>query len=187
MAVDPRAVQVRMERLMDELGAAGKRLASSAIQSETLRRALVFERISFRWGRLVVPHYWAIYQHDGRGRVTPVRAKMLVYYADPNDDPRLSGGYPVRLSDVRRLTGAEFEEGLEKNRELYAANPGGGRQQFMRVRKASGPTRPSRSYPFFEKGMVAFPAQAAEIIDRFVSREMRAFARVEKSTATLRI
>lgn len=174
-------------RLLDQIGFAALRFVRPAIRSATLRDAVRWERLTDRVGRLFIPHYWAIYQHDGRGRVRPRSAVWLVWFVDPADDPRLSGGYPVKLSDVRRLTRDEFMEGLARNREMRADNPSGGDQQFMRIREVSAPTSPGASYPFFEKGMQNFPSVAKQIIDNFMMARLGEIAVNERSSATIKL
>jgi hypothetical protein len=180
-------VEALTARLLRELGEAGVRMARLGIRSATLRDALRFEQLSYKHGRLIVPHYWAIYQHDGRGPVLPRSKRYIVFFRDPNDDPRLAGGYPVRFKDVRRLTGDEFRRGLEENRRLFEANPAGGKQQFMVVRDDVGPTRPQASYPFFTKGMVRFPALVERMVAEFLRAEIKRLAVSDRSTATLRL
>lgn len=173
--------------ILTKLGEAAHRLARRSIRSATLRNALQFEHTGTETGRLYIPHYWAIYQHDGRGRVSPVTKRWLVYYRDPADDPRLRGGYPVDLRDVRRLTAEQFKAGLAENQQRFKANPAGGRQQFMVVRPAVGPTAASASYPFFEDGMSTFPAEAREIIDTVIQGELRSLATRSSDSARLRM
>jgi hypothetical protein len=176
-----------IDRILEELGAEGLRRAKAGVSSDTLRRAMVFERTGPQSGRLFVPHYWALYHHDGRGAVFPVRKRFLVWFVDPKDDPRLRGGYPVRLSDIRRLTRQEFYGGLDENKRRKKQNPGGGDEQFMRVREVSGPTRASKSYPFFTEGMREFSKFAGEVVQRQVRNEIRPFARVERDRVTARL
>ncbi len=171
------------EAILDALGAMALVMARKAIPSQTLKDALVFEKITLSKARLFIPHYWAIYQHDGRGVVLPRRATVLVYYADPADDPRLVDGYPVRLSDIRRLSFADWAEGWRRNREMEKSNPGGGPMQFMIVRDASGPTSPMKSYPFFTVGMQGMPDEARLVIDRAIRIEFAKLAVSESDTA----
>lgn len=87
---------------------------------------------------LEYPEYWAVWLHDGHGPINAQVGRKLVFYDNPNDDPRIRpipGGYPTRASSARRLTAAEFQEGLRQNR-LRAAQ---GRDPFMWVVDSVGP------------------------------------------------
>ncbi len=79
------------------------------IESSTLRKALNC-RLDSRpsplvaLARLSVPHYWAVYYHDGRGPVFPRKKKVLVYYRSIEDDPRVTGTTsPERFKDTKAL------------------------------------------------------------------------------------
>lgn len=172
------------ERIMQEIGLAAVDIARKNIRSETLRRAIRFEYFSFRRGRLYIPHYWAIYQHDGRGGVYPVKKKFLVWFRDARNDPRLAGGYPVRLSDVRRLTKAEFEAGVAKNREL---DPTGKTMPYMIIATYSPPGAGGKVYPFFDTMDPPIRSEVERIIRREIAFEYEGIAVGEKSTATARI
>lgn len=117
----------------------------SAIPSRTLRRALrlIVEENQGR-ARLFIPHYWAVYLHDGRGPVQARGGGKLVFFDDPDDDPRLRGGYPERASDIRRLSRREYERGLEINRERRAR----GQRPFMYVVDSVGP---AAGRPWFDR------------------------------------
>ena len=175
------------DALLDELSRAALILAKRSIPSRTLRAAIRAERLTERSVRLLVPHYWALYYHDGRGPVLPKRASMIIYYRDPKDDPRLTSGYPVRMSDIKRLTRQQYLAGLLENKLRFRANPGGGTMQFMVVVPSTGPTRPGKSYPFFTKGMEAFPQLARDIIQRAMQLEFRRLNVSEQDVIRLRL
>lgn len=141
------------QRLLAELGLLAQKQARSKIKSETLRHEL-FVKLFPQTNEVVVgvPHYWAIYYHDGRG---PVRAKpghFLVYFKDPADDPRIKAGYPVRASDIIHLTRDQFLEALAQNKLI--------------VTRSVGPAAP---HPFFTDGMKSFPEKAHGPAKRFMS------------------
>lgn len=157
------------------------------IGSSTLREAveLVLEPQlgDVTEARLFIPHYWAVYYHDGRSGFEASPGHFLVYFADPEDDPRLDGGYPVRETDVRRLTREEFFDGLERNREEAEA----GRGPFMFVVRSVGP---SSGHPFFDQLAVG----AAERMDQIAEFAIDAFVQEqideegpERSTARVRL
>ena len=136
-----------------------RRGTRSGFGSRQLAEALEVRQDSEQQARLYIPHYWGIYVHDGRGAFGPKRAKWLIWFRDPKDDPRLSRGRsPRRASQIRHLTPLEFQLGMERNK----VDPG-----FMILRKHVGPVRPS---PFFENepggGMHRFGRIAGDIIVR---------------------
>jgi hypothetical protein len=182
----PETLAIRKE-MLEALVRAAARHVRGSIDSATLRQALRAEVVNAQTARLLIPHYWALYQHDGRGVGFPRRSVFLVYFVDPNDDPRLEGGYPVRLNDVRRLTKDEFRDGQQRNREMEADNPEGGPQQFMRVLPQVGPTAPDKSYPFFTKGMAGFQERASFVVRGILDRLARRIAVSRKSTARIKL
>ena len=70
-------------------------------------------------GVLRVPHYWARYYHNSRGPAKPRQAKVLVWFRNKNNDPRLRGGkYPIYKSDRRRMTRQEFKKWSRVNQQI---------------------------------------------------------------------
>ena len=92
------------------------------IQSRTLRAALDRTKVEDVDSQtmksiLTVPHYWAVYYHDGRGPIVAKRGKFLVWFRSIEDDPRIgSSGHPVRATDIRKLSLSKTEF-----RRLHAA------------------------------------------------------------------
>lgn len=170
--------------LIGKIGRAALRHVGPKINSVTLRRAVRYERLSRSRGRLFIPHYWAIYQHDGRGEVGTKSARTLVFFVDPKDDPRLRGGYPIRMKDIRKLTRDEYIEGQQINQQMYVENPAGGRMQYMVSVKIVGPTSPYKSYKFFEDGMRMFPQEAGAIALRHIRQFMSRYA-VRRSSSVI--
>ncbi len=106
-------------------------LARAACTSRTLRQALRVLKTEDGFV-LNVPHYWAQFFHDGRGVVNARPGHKLVYYKNPAEDPRIAGGYPVRLSDVRKLTRTEFYRDLRAGKLIVAERVGpAGPNEFM--------------------------------------------------------
>lgn len=142
------------------------------IDSSTLRAALQ-QIIEFGpegvRGRLHIPHYWAVFYHDGRKGFSAPAGHKLVFYADPRDDPRLRGGRPVTKADVRPLTRAEFLAGLKKNRERRAK----GGPPFMFVLDSVGP---ADHHPFFTEGMIGFSDEAGPAVLRETDAHIRQIA-----------
>lgn len=97
----------------------GYQIVFPKIPSFQLKSALQIKYINSYSGFLWVPHYWAIYVHSGRNTVRPTVSTYLVWFRDPLDDPRYPRGkYPVRKSEVRRLTKDQFRTWAAKNREI---------------------------------------------------------------------
>lgn len=108
---------------------------------------------------LFIPHYWALFVHDGRGPVRPVHKRVLVWFADPRDDPRTDGtrNYPVRLDQRRRLTADQYRRGLEENRSRKER----GLEPYMIVTTVSGPVQAT---PFFEASTTAFEQEVMPLL-----------------------
>lgn len=112
-----------VDKIVAEVAGPVAEASRAACQSRTLRQALRVERTADGF-RLTVPHYWAVFYAHGRGSITARPGKKLVYYRNPAEDPRLAGGYPVRLSDVRRLTKGEFYRDLKAGRLIVTDRVG---------------------------------------------------------------
>jgi len=144
-------------RLLAEIGLLARRQAASKVQSETLRDALFVDIVPTEDKVTVgVPHYWAIYYHDGRGPIRAKPGKFLVYFKDPSQDPRIQNGYPERAASIVRLTREQFLEALARDQLI--------------VVKSVGPAGP---HPFFTRGMDGFQDKVHEPARRFMSSIMR--------------
>lgn len=120
-----------VDKIVDATAEQIANFARAACTSRTLRQALRIERDANGF-RLGVPHYWAQFFHDGRGVVNARPGHKLVFYKNPADDPRISSGYPVRLSDVRKLTKSEFYRDLRAGKLIVADRVGAaGPNEFM--------------------------------------------------------
>jgi hypothetical protein len=154
------------------------------IGSDTLRAAarLIVDAQAGR-ADIFIPHYWAVYYHDGRDGFAAPGGRVLVFFADPDDDPRLEGGYPERESDIRRLTRDEFYAGLAENeqRALEGAGP------FMFVVRSVGP---AGAHPFFDQLAVGAAARLDQLafaaLDAYVQENLDEEG-PQKSTATVRL
>jgi len=149
-----------------------QRTVERDLESRTLRRALNCRIDPAPPGtaivRLNVPHYWAIYYHDGRGPVRPRRGRFLVYFRSIEDDPRVNGtASPERFSQTKRLRLRP-----ETFRRLVA-------QGKLLVRTSVGP---AAGNPFFA-GLTDFSNRVAKItepaLSTFVRGNLRA-ARVDR-------
>ena len=125
----------------------GRTRARGVIESRVLSQSLRIipparTRFGVRAG-LLVPHYWAVYYHDGRGPVRPTQKQFVVYFKRGRKelDPRVRVGawYPRRIEQVKRLNRAQF----------YAARKRGD----LVITKKSGPADGKH---FFTIGMRGF-------------------------------
>ena len=190
----PRQTKYRLlPRLARKLAYQGQQKASPQIRSNQLRRGLYVREDPENDQKyaLVVPHFWAAYIHDGRGPVRPDTAKVLVWFRNPNDDPRLKAGLsPVRASGVRKLTKAQFQEWSAVNRGIiqrYKKRTGRkilttAELQSLKLpmivaRYSPGTFRPSKVYPFFSNeaggGMQGFVNEAGRTVSREVSAHVK--------------
>ena len=144
--------------------------AKSFCRSSTLRR-FMYHRIEREGkktssGVVRVPHYWAKFLHDGRKALPYKRTGLYVWYKDPNEDPRLSGGYPIYRSSVRRLTKEQFKRGKAAGK------------LFLAKRVAAMDS--SKENPFFSNtgGLAGLTAEVGEIAQqetyRYVEEQLKA-------------
>ena len=148
-------------RLRQQLALAARDAARKAAKSKTIANSLEVVRLPS--GEFVVesPFYWAVYYHDGRGPIHARPGHKLVYFRNPDDDPRIGGAsrnYPKKRSDIKRLTKAQFYR--------FLRDPNSG----MVVRDSVGP---SKGDPFFTRGLRTFPARAGRRIAVEVSTFVR--------------
>lgn len=160
--------------------------------SETLAKFMDFVvdevRPSYARGRILVPHYWANFVHDGRGAIQMPPGRYMCYFPDKTEDPRTSGGldYPVRRQDRRHLSKDEFNYYVAINRERVAQ----GQTPIMVVTKAVGPVKnPAPSIPFFTVGLKRLPEVASRVIppEFRLFLEGRGLLKQEKKSAVGRI
>lgn len=143
MAFDARAVTREVLRAIGEreLAEARRRVPSKQLR---LAMQLIVEESKAR-ARVFVPHYWAIYLHDGHDEINPRSARKLVFFDNPHDDPRVRGARRAeRYSQERRLTKREYELGLQINRERAER----GQRPFMYVVSS---TRAVGGKPWFDQ------------------------------------
>lgn len=164
-----------MTRLLRDIGRAGEARARPKIPSSTLRRDLRSEVDPFSHSevgsvRLRVSYYWSLYVHDGRRPFSMPPGRMMVWWRNPRDDPRLRRGItPRRLGQLRRLTKAQFAEALEERRRWIASGGDPYRSPVVITRAVRRPTRPT---PFFGnspgEGMHGFVRDVGTLAQRRV-------------------
>lgn len=149
--------------LTDSLARAGVAVARPVVRehSKTLARALTTVRKNSQLVALHIPHYWAVYVHDGRR--APVRARnggvYLVWFRDRDADPR--GIKQERYSEWRHLTSEEFQRGLLLNK---AARKLGLDPPMIVVRQVTKPTPPTRFF-MNTHGMKPFRNRAGDVAE----------------------
>lgn len=99
--------------------------ATASIPSHTLQRSMTKE-VDYvidgvAEGRLYIDQYWAIYVHDGRDAINKA---PLIWFKNPNDDPRLTLGYaPTRANEFKSfgLSPRDLRKWLNINSALRKA------------------------------------------------------------------
>lgn len=170
-----------LRRVLYDLGQRELARVKRLVGSRTLREAMqLIVRENEGAADLFVPHYWAVYYHDGRNGFAAGAGKKLVFFANKNDDPRLRGGrYPVREAQVRRLTRDQFFDGLEINRQRAERGLG----PYMYVVDAVGPSKPR---PFFEQLEQGAAARADRVVPRVFEKELLRELDQDKATKSER-
>lgn len=138
--------------------------------------------------RVYIPHFWALYVHDGRGPFGPTEGRIyLCWFRDPREDPRLyDGKQPERRAQVRHLTREQWYYYLGLNRE---ARKNRQPEPMIVTRYYPFPTYPKR---FFDNGpgggMAGFSRTIGPVIkEDFRAHMMEHFADVLHAEATLTI
>lgn len=137
------------DQLARSLAEDARQRVTRFIKSRTLRNALTVVEDTDGTFRLFVPHFWAIYYHDGRGPIVAKPGHFLVYFKNPDQDPRLQGGHPERANQIRRLTKEQFRAAIRAGQVIAT----------KRVRRAKG-------NPFFTRGLRSFVPAARKTIER---------------------
>lgn len=194
MAITPEQF---LERLALALGAEARETARPSIPSRTLADSM---QLILREGGIdvYIPYYWALYVHDGRGSFRMPPGKFMVWFRDPKQDPRLSGGYPMRVSERQHLSAEEFHDLLEQNRAAELATYGrprrAGEPQVGPVIITNLIRNKTPGKPFFANegggGMAGFDEKASQIGEaqmRSFVREMMGDLLNVKKTATAKI
>lgn len=163
-----------MRRMVTKLAKQGRKKVRPRVRkgtggghgSKTLAAAIRVDVARFDLAFITVPHYWAIYVHDGRGPFGPKRQGFYVWFQDPKQDPRLNRGHGwQRRSQHRRLTRAEFQAGLEQNRSHFERG-GDARTMPMiitkQVRRGMSPNEFFSNAP--RGGMFGFVKEADAIV-----------------------
>ena len=136
-------------------------LSTDSRRARALREDLRVQIVSAteKLGRALVltDFYWAVYYHDGRGPIKARPGKFLVFFRDPDDDPRIDGSarnYPRRISDARKLSlsKGQFSRLLRSGRLIATKRVG-----------------PAEAHPFFEVGFAALQARYGPKVRRIFS------------------
>ena len=172
MTIDQTRINRFFERTLTKVAKRARTIARPQVPSVTLRKAMdILVNTEAREAYVIIPHYWALYVHDGTRaiwhRPTSRGKRYFIYFGNKKDDPRITGGRPERLADLRSLTQSEYNKGLRKNRVRRKQ----GRKPYMYVMKRIKTPTPKPGAQFFNTsvGMTGFEQQAALIIaDQFV-------------------
>lgn len=168
-------------RLARRLGEAAKRVARPRVAKASTTLADAMEVRVYRLpgakrsirADLTIPHYWAVYVHDGR---RPFRkGRYMVWWRNPKLDPRLRDGRtPKRARDLRRLSRDQFlaaaalrQQWIKQGGDPYDAPV----IITKEVRKATPPN------PFFENGSGGGMAGFRSVAGRLAQNEFSRFVR----------
>lgn len=165
-------------RLLNEIGRAARRKVRPLIRTykgkpiRQLQRALRLVLVSDDKAVLRIPHYWAVYVHDGRNApFGPRTSVFLIWWKDPRQDPRLSGGQtPERASQLRSLTPDEFRDAVQARDDALRAGRESPVVITRRVRRQTPPSRFFGNGP--GEGMAGFVVEA----NRIGQQEFKRFA-----------
>ena len=169
---DPRDIKRKLEARLAREAIKIARIAVGSY-SRTLARSLKIE-IRPDGAYLVIPHYWAVYVHDGR-RGFSKPGGFLIYYRNPAQDPRFNGRQtPERARDVRPLTPREFREAKRLNRVAKKRR----RRPPVIITRAVGPVRRGPTN-FFENnaGMASFISGYRVSTKEYVRQQFLAYLR----------
>jgi hypothetical protein len=124
-------------------------------------------------GGVEIPHYWALYVHDGR---RPFRkGRYMVWFRNPNRDPRLRGGKtPKRKNQLRYLSRAQWKDALQLNADWLEA---GGDPYLSPVIITKEIKRATPGAFFFENdgGMHRMSSTTARLSKEMFSRHVKEF------------
>lgn len=151
------------------------------VPSRTLRRDVqLIVNATNRKGFLQWPYYWAGMIHAGYDTRFPVVSSVLIWFKNKRDDPRTQGAskYPRRRRDIRRLTDAQYQEGLKRNRQRPRNNP------YMIVVRYAGGAAPR---PFIDQGLRGFSSEAGRLVKQEWGKLVSEIAFSDKDTARARI
>lgn len=177
--------------LANKLAVAGLRRARPGIfqASKTLARAARAVVVNDNEAWIYIPHYWALMVHDGRLPFS--KDRIMVWFRDPRDDPRLVNGQtPERVSQLRSLSKQEFAYWSARNRlaDPTGLNP---EKRPMVVTKVIRKGTPAR--PFFsnKEGMAGFSREArlraGQEWSAFLAAEVPGVGRVEADVVVVRL
>ena len=165
-------------RVLDRAMVIGLAKAKGFCSSQQLRKRLfaATDHIGPRVvkGVLRSPAYWSIYHHIGRknmGVVTPRKTKMLAWFKNPKEDPRLiNGESPIYRSQVKSLRDVmspkEFRAAVDARKIIFSkTSPRSGSAEFD-------------GNPFFSNnpggGMAGFDEEVGQIAGEEASKEVEA-------------
>ena len=171
-----------------ELAFAARRRARPNVTSRTLQKAMrvdIFETSAF----VRIPHYWAIYLHDGTKallRAPTSRGKSVyVWFRRRRDDPRLAQGFPVRAKDARSLTREEYLKGLIENAKRRKQ----GRPPHMYVFKVVKASHPKPGARWFSNrhGMAGFPEEGSKLLLKRFGDLVKSLLPSDKQAVTIEL
>jgi hypothetical protein len=107
-------------------------------------------------------YYWARFVNDGRKKIEAAPGKVLVFFADPQDDPRIASDYPKKLNQLQRLQLSK--EDFRRKRESGE----------LIVAKAVGP---AGGLEFLQKGLRVTRKESKGVFRDMIRGEIRKMIR----------
>lgn len=115
-------------------------------------------------------YYWARWVNDGRGPVTAPPGKVLLFYEDPRDDPRIRSDYPRKPEKVKNLTKRQVQKGFEEEKLIAAEAVG------------SAP-----ALRFLEDGIRKTRAELPGKLKELIQKDVRKLLRRSRNKITVRL
>ncbi len=115
-------------------------------------------------------YYWARFVNDGRRAIFASDDRPLIFFIDPEDDPRIEGDYPRRPEDIRRLTSDEFKAAVEAGLVVITKQVG-----------------PAAGLQFLEKGIRKTRGEVPPKLRELVSGRVRDLIRRGRNKITVRL
>lgn len=101
-------------------------------------------------------YYWAAFADQGRAGI---KGKLMRFFVDPEDDPRVAEDYPRRVADRKRLS--DFLSGAE----MYALRKAG---KLIVTRQVAA----ARAAGFIDRALINVGMKAPKYMQRFLRDEV---------------
>lgn len=184
MVLPKGAYEVFQRKTLTKMARAALRQLRPHMPSRAMRRDSFIAIDRNQIAYVVIPYYWALYVHEGRGSLRPGNPpKFLVWFANKRDDPRTRGGtrYPRREKDRVRLTKAQWDAGLRANKARRKRGLG----PYMIVRKFQG--KHTQANRFIDRALSNFSNDIAPVVWEEWTKFMESQMISDRATARMRV